>query len=132
MDDVRVNGDTILKDVPVIFDTGANFIFGDWDRVAELYRRIGGGVYEHGDMGYYYLPCGSFPTLGLTFGGRTFEIPPEVFDTGPISEGSHLCFGAIMGQRSPVAFWNIGITFLQGVYSVFDYTALQVGFADLA
>jgi len=133
MDDVRINGNKIFENVPVMFDTGAEYIYGDWERVSELYRRLDGTLDERHGEGYYHLPCDSFPTVSLTFGGRSFEIPPEVLRLKPIDEGSPNCFGAIIGQRSPVAYWNIGITFLQGVYSVFDYGALpQVGFADLA
>jgi len=132
MDDFRVDGDIIFKNVPVILDTGASYILGDWNGVAALYRRLDGTLLEHAGLGYYSLPCKSFPTLGLTFGGRTFKIPPEVFRMIPVEKGSPDCFGSIIGQRSPVEFWNIGLVFLQGVYSVFDYNRLQVGFADLA
>jgi len=135
MDYVRVNGATILKDVPAIFDTGANLIFGDWNRVAEFYRRLNGVLYEQEEsgLGYYYLSCHGFPALSLTFGGRTFEIPPEAFNAGEIDKPSVFCFGAVVAQRSHIEFWNFfGIPFLQRVYSVFDYSTLQVGFADLA
>jgi hypothetical protein len=54
MDDVRVNGVTMLENVPAIFNTGANFIFGDWDRVKEFYERLGGTLEQRGSMGYYY------------------------------------------------------------------------------
>jgi hypothetical protein len=54
MDNLRVNGVTILENVPAIFDTGANYIFGDWERVAELYGPLGGTLQEHNGLGYYY------------------------------------------------------------------------------
>jgi hypothetical protein len=40
--------------VPAIFDTGANYIVGDWERVSELYRRLGGTLVERAGFGYYY------------------------------------------------------------------------------
>jgi len=132
MDNLRVNGDTILEDVPVIFDSGAHFIFGDWQRVEKVYEHLHASFVENGDLGYYYLLCDSFPTLGLTFGGRTFEIPPDVFNIGPIRQNSNFCFGAVIAQRSDFEFWSVGIAFLQGVYSVFNYDTSQVGFAGLA
>jgi len=133
MDDVRVNGNKLLENVPAVIDTGANFIFGDWDRVAEFYRTLGGTLVEHAGLGYYHMWCKDFPkmTLGLTFGGRTFKIPPEVFRLSRISTRSNRCFGAIIAQRAHTEFWNIGFTFLERVYTVFDYNNLQVGFANL-
>jgi len=123
MDDVRVNGRKLLENVPAVIDTGANFILGDWDRVAEFYRQLDGKLVEHAGLGYYH---------GLTFGGRTFNIPTEAFMLSRIAPHSTRCFGAIIAQRAHTEFWNIGMPFLEGVYTVFDYTTFQVGFANLA
>jgi len=132
MDDVRVNGDIIFKNIPAIFDSGALYIYGDWQRVSELYRPLGGILEERRDFGYYSLPCDSFPTLSLTFGGMPFTIPIEALRLKPIEEGSPNCLSALVAQRSRTAHWNVGLAFLQGVYSVFDYGTEQVGFANLA
>jgi len=99
MDDVSTNGKKILENIPAMFDTGANYIFGDWDRVAELYKRLGGTLQERQGFGYYYLPCNSLPTVSFTFGGRSFEIPPEVLKLEPVEEGSLNCFCTIIGHR---------------------------------
>jgi len=134
MDDLRVNGNPILKNVPAIFDTGANYIFGVWDQVSELYGHIGGQLDDQGNYGLYSLPCDSFPTMSFTFGGKTFQIPPELLNLGRVSRDIPFCRSAILGRRT-YRFWSIGIPFLQSVYSVFDYsTELQarVGFAELA
>jgi hypothetical protein len=65
-DDVTVDGKKILKNVPVMFDTGSAYIFGDWDRVAELYKAIGGTLEERENLGYYYCEFGiAFGTLFL-------------------------------------------------------------------
>jgi len=140
MDDLRVNDEKILVNTPVIFDTGSGFIFGDWERVSALYGRLGGTLKIQKGFGYYHLPCNSFPTLGvsLTFGGRSFQIPPEDLKLQPVAEGSLNCFSAIVALPShqAVAHWIIGMTFLKGVYSVFDYGLYtgppKVGFAVLA
>jgi len=133
MDDVRVRGDIILRNVPAIFDTGANHIYGDWDQVCELYKHLGGLFDRELDgFGYFCLPCDSFPILSFTFGGRSFEIPPGALRLGRIAHGSPYCTSAIVAETSDVAYWNIGTTFLQGVYSVFDYSTKQVGLAKLA
>jgi cathepsin D len=54
MDDVRVNGDKFFENQPAIFDTGANFICGDWDQVAELYKHLGGTLLVHAGFGLYH------------------------------------------------------------------------------
>jgi hypothetical protein len=54
MDDIRVDGEKTLENVPVIFDTGASYIYGDWGRVSNLYDRLGGTLMEHRGFGYYY------------------------------------------------------------------------------
>jgi len=131
VDDVRLNGNTIFESVPAIFDTGSNHILGDWNRVSELYRRFDSTLLEHGDLGFYYLPCDSFPTLSLTFGGRMFKIPPEVLRLSPVERGSSYCFSTLIAQRGRTEFWNIGLPFLQGVYTVLNYGTRQIGFADL-
>jgi len=134
MDDILVNGDRIFRYVgPVLFDTEANYIYGTWGHVSALYKRIGGKLHDHDNYGFYSLPCNSFPTMSFTFGGKTFQIPPELLNLGPIAPDSPDCFSAIIGRRS--RFWSIGNPFLQSVYTVFDYgTGIQarVGFAELA
>jgi len=136
MDNLHVNGVAVLENVPVIFDTNSEYIFGDWNRVAELYKPLRAKVSmsTDGEFGYYYLPCEAFRTLrlGLTFGGRTFEISPGALNIGRIQEYSPYCFSAVIAQRSHTEFWNVGMTFLKDVYSVFNYKTGQVGFADLA
>jgi hypothetical protein len=54
MDDIRVNGDTILENVPAILDTGSNLIYGDGERVSELYRRLGGTLKDYKGFDFYY------------------------------------------------------------------------------
>jgi hypothetical protein len=53
MDNVRVNGDNFFENVPAMIDSGSNYIFGDWDKVSELYGHLGGTLLEHAGFGYY-------------------------------------------------------------------------------
>jgi hypothetical protein len=66
MDSIGVHGRKILENLSVIFDTGSPFIFGDWDRVAELYKAIGGTLKERGNIGYYECE------FGIAFGTTLF------------------------------------------------------------
>jgi hypothetical protein len=54
MDDVRVNDKKVLENVAAVLDTSSNFIYGDLERVAELYRPLGGASEKHGGFDYYY------------------------------------------------------------------------------
>jgi hypothetical protein len=67
MDDVSVDGKKIFKNLPVLFDTGSTYIYGDWKRVSEFYKALGGTLKEHGSLGYYYCGFGiAFSTLFLS------------------------------------------------------------------
>jgi cathepsin D len=117
MDDVRVNGNKIFANVPAMLDSGSNLIYGDGERVSELYRRLGGTLKKYKGINFYYcefrfrsvpcfyrqpaVPCDSFPTVSFTFSGKTFAIPPGVLRLHPIEEGSSNCFSAIVADTSP-------------------------------
>jgi hypothetical protein len=46
MDDIRVSGKPILRNVVSVIDTGANYIYGDSDRVLKLHKAHGGKAFE--------------------------------------------------------------------------------------
>jgi hypothetical protein len=79
MDAVRVDGDKILENVPAIFDTGANLIFGDWNQISELYGRIGGTLDEYRGYGLHYreLRYNVFGTLFLSTACSTLRLFPD-------------------------------------------------------
>jgi hypothetical protein len=78
MDDVSINGKKILENVPVMFDTGSAFIFGDWNRVSEFYKALGGTLKERGQIGYYYCEFGiAFSTLFLSTASSTLRLFPD-------------------------------------------------------
>ncbi|KAG9310429.1 aspartic peptidase domain-containing protein [Chiua virens] len=101
--------------------------------VAALYSAIGGTAAPSSiGPGYYTFPCGSFPTISLTFGGKSFPISASALNLGPISNGSSLCLSGLMGLDLGLSSWIVGDVFLQSVYTVFDFGNSRVGFADLA
>jgi hypothetical protein len=65
MDNIRVNGDTVLETAPVIVNSASNFIIGDWDQVAALYRRLDGTLVQLGAYDYYHCEFRSRPVLGF-------------------------------------------------------------------
>jgi cathepsin D len=46
IENIKVNGAIVLKNVPVVIDTGAHFIIGDNRRLNKLHRAAGGGPYR--------------------------------------------------------------------------------------
>jgi cathepsin D len=48
IDSIQLNGLIVLRDVPAIIDTGANFIYGDAPRVLDLHHAFKGGAYLDG------------------------------------------------------------------------------------
>ncbi|KAG6373237.1 Asp-domain-containing protein [Boletus reticuloceps] len=132
MDNVKGNGETILTNVNAIIDTGATLIIGIPSDVSTLYNALGGTAAPSAGQGYYTFPCSSFPSISLTFGGKSFPIAASALNLGPVSSGSSDCVSGLVGQDTGSSFWTVGDVFLQGVYTAFDVGNTQVGFAKLA
>jgi cathepsin D len=124
-------------------DTGTTLIGGPHDDVVSFYNAIPGSIsLGNSDPGFYAFPCSTDITVSLNFGGQSWPISPQDFNTGSVSEGrnSALCTGAIFdlslgsdnipGSSTPS--WIFGDTFLKNVYSVFRSTPPSVGFAQLS
>jgi hypothetical protein len=46
-------------------------------------------------MFFFSDPCGANVSVSLTFGGRKYPIPPELFNGG--FQGNNTCLGAVVG-----------------------------------
>lgn len=141
LDNVKVAGKTVVNQISSIIDTGTSLILGDWDNVSAIYGQIP-NAYLDPYVGGFVVPCNNPVIPSLTFGGRTFDLTPEVFNIpaevlGIDSPGT--CYGAIVVDGridfdDPEAqhFWIVGDTFLRTVYTTFDVGNQRVGFAELA
>ncbi|KAI0081508.1 acid protease [Panus rudis PR-1116 ss-1] len=128
MDSVTVDTSTPVNGpIAAIIDTGTTLIIGDDLNVAALYAAIPGS--RPSPFGYYAFPCSSMPTVKLSFGGKDFAIDPSLFNLGRESFASDYCIGAVVPSQE--SFWVIGDTFLQNVYTAFDFGKNRVGFANL-
>ncbi|KAF8433778.1 acid protease [Boletus edulis BED1] len=132
MDNVKGNNKTILTNVAAIIDTGSTLIIGTPSEVSTLYNALGGKAAPSAGQGYYTFPCDSFPSISLTFGGKSFPIAASALNLGSVSSGSSDCVSGIVGQDIASSFWIVGDVFLQGVYTAFDVGNTRVGFAKLA
>ncbi|KAF8550135.1 acid protease [Imleria badia] len=126
MDNVQVNGHTILTNVDTIIDTGTALVIGHPDQVKKLYKNLGGTPVNN-SPGVYAFACDSFPDVSLTFGGTTFPFYALIY--GTTESDSSLCISALVGMDMGTEFWIIGDQFLWGVYTKFDVGNQRVGFA---
>ena len=134
LDSVSVNSAPVssLRNVQSIIDTGTTLILVPYKQAQALYAAIPGSKSASKTVGdgFYTFPCSSQATVSLTFGGRSFNIDPKLFNLGRVSRNSNDCVGAIVG--SGWNFWIVGDRFLQNVYTTFDLGNNRVGFAQLS
>ncbi|KAI0294580.1 aspartic peptidase domain-containing protein [Russula brevipes] len=124
---VSVGGVEAIRPKIANVDTGTNFVIADNGTASEFYKSIHGSWY-YGE-GYWAIPCGFDKDVTFTFSGneRGFTIPPSVFKL-PTRDVTR-CYGAIVGAALPEGHITLGDIFLRNVYTKFDFTKRQVGFA---
>jgi len=122
-------------------DTGTTLIGGPSEDVLNLYGLIPGSV-SLGNLnpGFFGFPCSTEVTVSMNFGGQSWSINPQDFNSGQVPNSRTLCQGAIFdlsqgsnnvgGGSNPD--WVVGDTFLKNVYSVFRSSPASVGFAQLS
>ena len=65
---------TAVSNFETIIDSGTTIMYGPPSAVKKFYAAIpGSGVYDSSE-GYYYYPCNSLPTVGFSWGGKTWAI----------------------------------------------------------
>ncbi|TCD64939.1 hypothetical protein EIP91_003397 [Steccherinum ochraceum] len=133
MDSVTVNTKSVLGRISAVIDTGTTLIVGDTSSIKTFYTAIPGSkdVSRTFGAGYYTIPCSSFPTVKLTFGGTPFSIAPSILNLGQVSRGSKDCVSGIVSSGTSQNFWIVGDVFLRNVYSSYDLGNNRVGFALL-
>ena len=89
----------------------------------------------YGSGGYWTYPCASPPTISFSFGGAFAEqwaVSSSALNLGRVSSGSDRCVGAVVGADIGINAWILGDSFLQSVYTTFDFSTNQIGFSDLS
>lgn len=125
---MSVSSENALEDQSAVIDTGTTVVIAPTAAADTVYAVIADST-KLGN-GFYTLPCSSMPTVSLIFAGQPFEISPDLFNLGEVSDDASRCFGGIVGTDE-VDFWIIGDIFLQGVYTEFDFGNNRVGFAKI-
>lgn len=121
LDGVAFNGMDLNISYPnATIDTGTSLIVVSSPVMEMVYGSLEGGYVDEKGLGHF--ACDSNATLTLTFGGREYEIPPEVFNTGPANATTTTdCIGALELTPVPWMNWIVGQRFLMTVYSAFQF-----------
>ncbi|GAA6002934.1 hypothetical protein JCM10207_001904 [Rhodosporidiobolus poonsookiae] len=136
-DGINIDGTVVSgTSMTAAIDTGTTLIYVPTSVAKALYAKLGGTSAGNGE---YHVPCVStFSSIGLSFGGQTYNIPlSDVFLGYASASNTNECILGIFGQDlydangKEVAI--IGNLFLKAVYSVFSYSqggSPAVGFAE--
>jgi cathepsin D len=130
--DVTFGGKTFpLGSQTAHISSGTTLIYGPMDIVKQVYALIPGAEAGTGaDLGSWFIPCDTSVEFSLGFGKSTWKVSTGDFVRGRSSGQS---FGALIGDNSnKEPRWQIGVTFMKNVYSVFRLDPQAVGFASLA
>ncbi|CAE6412871.1 unnamed protein product [Rhizoctonia solani] len=109
-------------------DTGTSVVIAPQADAQAIYAAIPGS--QLGQNGLFTYPCNANPDVALNFAGQNFNIKAADMSLGSDATNT-TCVGAIVPSAQRNA-WLVGDSFLKNVYTVFDQTNLQVGFAKLA
>ncbi|KAK3822546.1 MAG: aspartic peptidase domain-containing protein [Linnemannia gamsii] len=131
LDAIGVGSSRPVVGIQAIIDTGSATIDLPPGEAAAFYAAIPKSKDASGTAGpgLFTFPCASEPRVSFTFGGVSFPMSPSTFNLGQVSEGSDDCVGSIVSGELDVAV--IGTSFLQNVYTTFDFDGSWVGFARL-
>jgi hypothetical protein len=130
--DATIGGKTFsLGSQTALISSGTTLIYGPMNIVTQVYALIPGAVAGTGAyLGNWFIPCDTRVEFSLGFGKSTWKVSAGDFVRG-VSSGQ--CFGALAGMTTTTEpRWQIGVSFMKNVYSVFRLDPQAVGFASLA
>ncbi|KWU43253.1 aspartic protease [Rhodotorula sp. JG-1b] len=117
-----------------LVDTGTSVIVAPTAAAKQFWAAVPNSA-TYGSGGYWTYPCASPPTISFSFGGAFAEqwaVSSSALNLGRVSSGSDRCVGAVVGADIGINAWILGDSFLQSVYTTFDFSTNQVGFSDLS
>lgn len=69
-----VGGKTVVSNFDTIIDSGTTIMYGPPSAVKTFYAAVPGSKVYDSSNGYYSYPCSSPPTVGFSWGGKTWSI----------------------------------------------------------
>ncbi|KAI0094230.1 acid protease [Irpex rosettiformis] len=126
-----VGSTTAVSGFETIIDSGTTIMYGPPSAVQTFYSKIAGSQVYDSTQGYYSYPCNTPPTVGFSWGGKTWTISSANFNLGSVGGGQ--CVGALAGQDIGLGsnVWLLGDSFMKNVYTAFSFDTNAVGFATL-
>lgn len=109
-------------------DSGTTVIFGPTSQVTNLFKKAGIQAVrtQNGITGYY--KCSAPPVIGLSLGGKNFNILPEAL---AFAKNGDNCTASVHGSNAFGGAWLVGQAFFQGRYIDHNVGEGTMGFADL-
>ena len=69
-----VGSKSVNTNIETIIDSGTTIMYGPPSAVKSFYAAISGSEVYDSSEGYYSYPCDSLPTVGFSWGGKTWAI----------------------------------------------------------
>jgi cathepsin D len=130
--DVTIGGKTFsLGSQTAAISSGTTLIYGPMDIVKQVYALIPDAEAGTGlNVGSWVIPCNTNVEFSLGFGKNSWKVSAGDF-VRTLSSGK--CYGALAGITSTKEpRWQVGVSFMKNVYSVFRLDPQAIGFASLA
>jgi hypothetical protein len=116
----------IPQTLSCIADTGTSLILMP-DNVLRAYYTQVRHAQNSNAYGGWVFPCSSsLPTLGVTIGKKTFEVPGSIMNYAQLDD--KLCYGGLQSSAG-IGYSILGDVFLKNTFAVFDLGGQRVGFA---
>lgn len=128
--DAISSGSTSFKEATTaIVDSGTSLIAGPTLLVSQLAESIGA---KKNIMGQYTIDCNlvsSIPDIVFTINGKDYPLSGSEV----VIKSQSICLFAFIGMDIPMPDpkWILGDVFMRRYYTVFDYGAKQIGFAEV-
>ncbi|KAI0094311.1 aspartic peptidase domain-containing protein [Irpex rosettiformis] len=134
---LKVNGNSVTlptgQNSWAAIDTGTTGVGLPQSILTEIFSTIQGS--QQLNNGYYQFPCSESPQIEVTWGSSNVSWPISTADFTLQQVSQDTCLSVFFpvdntGSSAPAMIW--GDTFLKNVYSVFQNSPKQVGFAKLS
>ena len=74
-----VNSKTVNTNFETLIDSGTTIMYGPPSAVKSFYAAIPGSAVFDSANGYYSYPCSSLPTVGFSWGSKTWAVTPAKY-----------------------------------------------------
>ncbi|KAF7342255.1 Acid protease [Mycena venus] len=134
----KVDSTVAVSGFETIIDSGTTIMYGPPAAVAQVYVGVAlRCIFELNQYIFQVItrsPAPPPPKIAFNWGGKDWPISAANINLGMTAQGSKQCVGTLAGLDLGFGsnVWLLGDSFMQNVYSVFDFGQNEVGFASLA